>query len=265
MDLENTLESRSPLKVFSSSSPLESLQHRNAFLGISLSKNKYFSKWRVAEYLRWAESRHERTMVIVADQLEAHNVAVFRGVSLNEAVLRVRVKGEELQRGYVRAVPPTMRQRCEVVLASDLLARPECRALCDLVDQAAAENALFRNDIRAVVHENLLSHSNGDAGSRRTLVEANIAALGRYIIEEIAIVLYLNHRASPRYTVALFPYSPFAALTHVYNGAYGDLFAAVTGGDRLEFVELAPSDEAGEKQEVVRPIMEEADESAERS
>ena len=57
----------------------------DAYMGVSFSKTRYFSRPVMARYVEWACARFQEFLLIVADHLEIHNLRVFRNLSLEEA------------------------------------------------------------------------------------------------------------------------------------------------------------------------------------
>ena len=213
----------------------------NGYLGISLSRNVYFSKARVAGYVDWAAHHLDRLLIVVADHLEAYNIQVLRAVAFDVARSRAVAKGRELVRGYTRAIPPALGGRMVVRSAADILVEPGCAAVLARVERVAAEEAAFRADLSAAVSANLLRRSGKTStadADRRDRILAGVATLSRYVVEELAIVLYLAHVAVPRWELAIFPESPHAAITNAYRGAYAHRFTDLTGSQPFRFVQL---------------------------
>lgn len=212
----------------------------NGYLGISLSKNVYFSKARVAGYVAWAARHLDRLLIIVADHLEAYNIQVLRAVAFDVARSRAEAKGRELARGYTRTIPPHLVGRVTVRTAADILVEPPCAAVLAHVERVAQEEPALRSDLAAAVVGNLLGRSGGKTvdDARRARVLAAVDTLSRYVLEELAIVLYLSHVASPRWEMAIFPSPPPAAITNAYAGAYAHRFADITGSQPFRFVQL---------------------------
>ena len=209
----------------------------NAYLGVSFSKTTYFSRPVMEAYIAWACAHCRDLLIIVADHLEAYNAVVFKGLSFADAEDRTMRTGLELRRAYEKAVPTELRERVRVRLASEILQESGCRDILDLVRSVASTNPRFQRDLRATVRIGL-------EGKLQTFVpkpadqEAVLPILVNYIIEEIAIILFLTNAAEPRYETSIFPYAPPQILVDLFDGAYGDAFAALTGGRSYPAIEL---------------------------
>jgi len=77
------------------------------------------------------------------------------------------------------------------------------------------------------------------------LIDAGIPANGKleilaqYLVEDLAIVLYLSHLASPCYPVMVVPHFIPPVLPKLYEGPYAALFADVTKGESFRSLTLA--------------------------
>lgn len=215
--------------------------HLNANLGISFSKTRYFSRRMMSDYICWSMERFDRLMIIIADQLEAHNVSIFRQLSLEDARERTRQTGIELRRGYQRAIPPETNGRVAVSLASDLLANHRCAETLAMVRSYAQESPVFRSDLGRAVSEGLGGKIQQAREAGVPIGARELRLLRNYLIEELAIILYVSHQAEVRFPVLLYPHFIPDVVRNVYNGAYAGRFASITGGEPFRSVRVVDS------------------------
>lgn len=222
----------------------DTLSCANAYIGVSFSMTRYFSRSRMREYIEWAGEKMRNLLIIVADHFEGYNIQVFKQLPPEEAFSRALMVGENLVKGYVRAVPGTLRSKTTVVLASELLVQEDCASLVRLVREEAANNHLFWQDCRNGISE-MISGKLDDAGLTGATRELALDLLHSYIYEEIAIILYVAHVMQPKWPVALFPYEPRNVITKLYGGSYSKALCNATRNEPFRFVKLAsPSFEA---------------------
>jgi tRNA-dependent cyclodipeptide synthase len=214
----------------------------NAYLGVSFSKTTYFSRHVMRRYVEWACNHCRNLLIIVADHLEAHNVVVFKGLPHQEAVSRTQRTGAELLRAYRKAVPPELASRVDLVLASDLLSNEACADLVDSLRQLRDSSAVFAEDLRRGVQVSLGGKLR-DAGLAGSTTILN--RLSEYLIEELAIILYVSALAPVRYDLSVFPYRPQDVIIRSHMGIYGDRLIEITGGRPFRAIELAFSCEQG--------------------
>jgi tRNA-dependent cyclodipeptide synthase len=209
----------------------------NAYLGVSFSKTTYFSRPVMEAYIAWACAHCRDLLVIVADHLEAYNAVVFKGLSFADAEDRTMRTGLELRRAYEKAVPPELQDRVRVRLASEILQENGCRDILELVRTVATVHPGFQRDLRGTVQIGLDGKLQSFAPNASDQ-DAVLPILVNYIIEEIAIILFLTSAAEPRYEISIFPYAPPRILVDLFDGAYGNAFAALTGGKPYPAIEL---------------------------
>lgn len=213
----------------------------NAYLGVSFSLTEFFNRARMRSYFEWAGANLGNLVVIVADHLEGYNFQVFKRLGKAEAFEKAAAIGHQLEKHYSRAIPKELHSRITVLTASKLLRLPECEEARTFVEGAASHNREFRLDADAAI-TSLLSGKLEEAGLFGAEHEAAIEVLRHYVIEEIAIILYLAHVAMPRYPLAIFPYPPRDVITKVYDGRYGGAFFQLTRGEPFRFIQVAPRD-----------------------
>lgn len=214
---------------------LDELGRLRGYLGISLEKSNYFSKQRVRDYIRWSAGRLQGLMILVADHLETYNEQVLKQRPPAEALARALRRGGELAQGYRRAIPRDLDFPVEVHLASGLLETPACQGVLERVRMAADRSRAFRQDLEAAVRSNLDDPLDRE---RHRRVMEGMDALVCYLVEEIALILYLSCVREARYTVALFPYRPQPVISNVFDGGYGGLFSDITGSTPFQFIQL---------------------------
>jgi tRNA-dependent cyclodipeptide synthase len=229
------------LSLISSAGPaVEDLREMNAYLGISFSMSKYFSRSRMKQYFEWAGQNLRDLEVIVADHFEGYNFNVFKGIPLETAFDRAHQVGIQFATNYRRAIPPSLTSRIHIVLASELLQRPKCVEIFAFSRELAAKDLEFKGDVESAILE-LLSGKLEDAGYHGENLKPALEILQQYIFEEIAIILYSAHLAVPTYPVAIFPYPPREVITKIYENHYGGAFRQFTRGQPFRFVQVAPS------------------------
>lgn len=209
----------------------------DAYMGVSFSKTRYFSKPVMARYVRWACARFEAFLLIVADHLEIHNLRVFRHLSSDDAKAHATETGGQLRHAYEHAVPEPLRPRVTIRLASEILAEPACTEVLGFVGGMAEREAAFRADLRKAVVGSLVGKLRV-AGLKGESREAALDVLQNYILEELAIILYLTRLAPKRWAVSIFPYKPQAVILNLHAGPYANLFATLTGGEPFRAIEL---------------------------
>jgi tRNA-dependent cyclodipeptide synthase len=229
------------LVLISSSGPQdENLRRMNAYLGISFSMSKYFSRSRMKKYFEWAGENVRDLVVIVADHFEGYNFNVFKGIPLETAFEKSHQVGIQFATNYGRAIPASLASRINIVLASELLQRPECSEIFEISSELADKDPEFKADVEAAILE-LLAGKLDDAGYRGEKLRGALEILQRYIFEEIAIILYTAHLEVPAYPVAIFPYPPREVITKIYDNHYGGAFQKITRGQPFRFVQVAPN------------------------
>ena len=227
--------------VLISSSGLNKEEARslNAYLGISFSMTKYFSRQRMRRYFQWAGAHLSDLLVIVADHFEGYNFQVFKNLPPEISFEKAYEVGLQFAKSYSRAIPPTLASRVKVVLASELLKEDQCAMILALASELAQKNRDFKADVYSAILE-LLSGKIKAAGYQGPRREIALDILQQYVLEEIAIILYVAHRATPAYPVAIFPYPPRSVITNIYNGHYGNWFGEIIHDEPFRFVQVAP-------------------------
>jgi tRNA-dependent cyclodipeptide synthase len=218
----------------------------NANLGISFSKTTYFSKNVMSEYIRWVGERFGKLLIIVADHLEAHNAQVFKGYSFSTALEKTKETGRQLRSAYLRAIPAGLTGRVTVNLASELLEEPGCCSLLAVVQQCAADNKRFADDLRASVESGLAGKLRQAREEGMQIGDSAMRILENYIVEEVAIILYLSHQSPTLYPVLIFPHFVPAVIPRIYSGEYNGAFEKITGGHGLRAMQVVPR-ESGER------------------
>lgn len=211
----------------------------DAYMGISFSKTRYFSRPVMARYVEWACARFRAFLLIVADHLEIHNLRVFRNLSPEEARAHATQTGGQLRHSYEHAVPPALRPRVTIGLASEILAEPECTGALAALARVAGREERFRAGLRAAVVGSLAGKLRA-ARLKGAPREAALDVLQNYILEELAIIVYVTRLASRRFDVSIFPYRPQPVILDMHAGPYADLFADLTGGQPFRAIELVP-------------------------
>jgi len=209
----------------------------NAYLGVSFSKTSYFSKQMMGRYIRWICSHYRDLLIIIADHLEIYNYQIFKNYPLEltqEETLRI---GKEYQNAYQKAVSPELTDRVTVCLASEILAEPDCKTLVNLVNHILKSEPQFRAHIHATI-SHALAGKIREANFTTAETETVLETLQNYLVEEIAIILYITCKASKRYEISIFPYPPPEILIKLYEGAYSDAFMEITNGKPYEAIEL---------------------------
>ena len=215
----------------------------DAYMGVSFSKTRYFSRPVMARYVEWACARFQAFLLIVADHLEIHNLRVFRNLSLEEATAHATQTGDQLRHAYEHAVPPLLRPRVTIRLASEILAEPGCAGALVSLGQIAEREERFRSGLRTAVVDSLAGKLRA-ARLKGAPREAALDTLQNYMLEELAIILYVTRLAPRRHAVSIFPYRPQNVILDVHSGPYAGFFAELTGGEAFRAIELVPPGQA---------------------
>jgi tRNA-dependent cyclodipeptide synthase len=192
----------------------------------------------MASYMRWSADHFNELLVIVADHLEAYNVCVFKRLCLHDAFRRTAQKGRELRTGYLRAIPSGLEGRIRVVLASQLLEEEGCAALARRVRAAAMWNKAFSEELARSIRLGLDGKLREAEAQGIEIGPESIRLLSEYLIEEIAIILYITHAGATTYSVLLFPHFIPPVLDEIYAGKHRDEFADVTRGEPMRCVQV---------------------------
>ena len=211
----------------------------DAYMGISFSKTRYFSRPVMARYVEWACARFRAFLLIVADHLEIHNLRVFRHLSLDEASAHATQTGHQLRHAYEHAVPEALRPQVTIRLASEILAEPACAGALASLGRVAEREPRFRDGLRAAVVGSLAGKLRA-ARLKGAPREAALDVLQNYILEELAIIVYVTHLAPRRFDVSIFPYRPQQVILDMHAGPYAQLFVELTGGRPFRAIELVP-------------------------
>ena len=209
----------------------------NANLGVSFSKTPYFSKRMMARYIEWTTRHFDKLLIIVADHLEVYNAQVFKGLSYEEACRRTLEVGQQLRIGYRRATPDELSHRVSVRLASEIIEEAECAVLITHIRNLVLNHSEFNRDLRASISQ-ALSDKLAAAPTAGLPLDAAMDTLANYLIEELAIVLYINHRAPIRYPVLVFPHFIPSILSKLYDEPYLSLFAEINRGETFRSLKL---------------------------
>jgi tRNA-dependent cyclodipeptide synthase len=164
------------------------LRQMSAYLGVSFSMTKFFSRERMRQYIDWAGANVQDLLIIVADHFEGYNIEVFKKTEPDAAFPKAFGVGYQLLKGYVRAIPRELESRVRVVLASELLVEQECIEILNFVRKLGATNHQFIEDCRAGILE-LISGKLQEAGITDAELEAALQLLLNYMFEEIAIII----------------------------------------------------------------------------
>ena len=208
----------------------------NANLGVSFSKTTYFSKQVMTRYMEWAGERFHKLLVIVADHLEGYNAQVFKALPADTAFARALETGRQLRDAYSAAGPASLRGRVRGELASELLAESGCAHAVGIVRQAAETNGGFREDLTRSVMRGLGGKIEEARRRGVHIGDSELAILANYLIEEVGIILYINHLAVTLYPVLLYPHFIPPVVREVYSGAYNGCFLGVTRGQPLRSI-----------------------------
>ncbi|HID08172.1 MAG TPA: tRNA-dependent cyclodipeptide synthase [Armatimonadetes bacterium] len=201
----------------------------NAYLGVSFCKTAYFSRSMMQRYIQWVCTCYQDLLIIVADHLEVYNKQVFDRLSYDDAEAATYRTGLQYKKGYQRSVPKELSERVQIRLASEILTDPGCAQLLGMVQSKMSTDQGFARSVRETVkavQTGRLSEY-GMLGGRRE--SEALDTLQNYLIEEVAIILYINCCADRQYHVSIFPYDPPQILLDTYSGRHSNLFASVTG------------------------------------
>jgi tRNA-dependent cyclodipeptide synthase len=214
----------------------EECKRLNAYLGVSLSKATYFSKRRMAEYIRWSTLHFDKLLIIVADHLEAYDYQVFKRVPFEIALQKTHRIGQDLVKGYLRAVPQDLESNVQVVTATELLARADCSDILQLVKNATVHTG-FKQDLIDTVLKALSGKILAVISPDYTMADI-LTILVNYLVEEIAIILYLSNKTESPFKVALFPYPPQKIITDIFAGQHSLLFPSAVDGKPFQYMEV---------------------------
>lgn len=210
---------------------------RNANLGVSFSKTRYFSKDVMGRYVTWLADRFDHVLIVIADHPEAYNAQVFKGLPFDAAQRRCLEAGRQLREGYKKVIPASLSDRVRIELASDHLQTEACRALVDRLERLCRERHDFDDSVKISVREALSSKLAAVSGNGFD-PERAIEVLASYLIEELAIVLYLSHLRPIPYPVMVVPHFIPTVLPKLYVAPYADLVADVIAGEPFQFMKL---------------------------
>ena len=122
-------------------------------------------------------------------------------------------------------------------MASDIIQDPRCQHLIERIKGVTSSEPQFKADLFQSVQEamadklaqwSVSSPSNGSA----------LDTLAHYLIEEMAIILFLNHMADVRYPMMVVPHFIPSIVPKLYSGRHAALFTDVTGGEPFSSMKL---------------------------
>ncbi len=199
----------------------------NAYLGISFSKTRFFSVATVSDYVAWSLQRFDKLIVIIADSLKIYNQMVFKERDYETAARATRLSGEQYRTAYLKGIPEDLRNRVDFVLSSELIALPACSSLVGKANFEYRNNDQFHSAVTDMTTFALRGKLLDFFGVNPP-TEA-LDTLGRYFVEELAIICYLTVRSDPVYDVSIFPYPPPDLLVDFHKGDLAAVYERIVG------------------------------------
>lgn len=197
----------------------------NTFLGISLGKERFFSKRHIGMYLDWVLEHCSDFLLLIDDYEERHNYTVFKELAEYTATTLAIQRGQELARAFGKIISrynPDARNRIHLVRAAELFQDPKCLELVTQLLAVYQEDPQFGRDVDTQVYTNI--------GSKLTewkriisgeVYNQRFPKVAKYLLEEIGVTVFI--RETLGYPVEIYPGPPMRVVSNLYQGSYPDL------------------------------------------
>lgn len=192
-----------------------------AFVGVCLN-HRMSSISFLQKFIPWVAEHSDPLLILVCDYLERHNEMAFNHLSESDAVERVMLQGEKIQKITDDAFVScglSGKVDCRVMNFRGAVEDPSFRQYYELVNSAYDNNEAFREDV--------LMETNGfvrrialTKPKRYSYHEPNHDPdwLRVYLLEEIAMYVNLFFKG---YTVEVYPGADSLILKNIAEGKYG--------------------------------------------
>jgi tRNA-dependent cyclodipeptide synthase len=199
----------------------------NIFIGISLG-NKFLNKELAEEYFRFAlDKTKEKVVVLIADEIDAVNWEIFRDFSKEEAVEKVKNKGEGLAEMFQnivnkieREANKNLHEKVRIIKWSDIKNKNLLSAE-KFITEEYENNFEFKKRIIYFVDRYAKIR-------KKTLSNKEKDKLATYIIAELPTLIYGIEHGKDLYQVVLYPTHVSSGMSEfvldIQNGAYPNLF-----------------------------------------
>jgi tRNA-dependent cyclodipeptide synthase len=196
----------------------------NIFIGISLG-NKFLSKELAEEYLRFAlDKSKEKVAVLIADEIDAINWEIFREFSKEEALEKVKNKGEGLAEMFQNIIHKLDREtgkilKVKVIKWSDIKTK-NFQSAEKFIAEEYKNNFEFKKRILYFVDEYAKIR-------KKSLPDKERDKLATYIIAELPTLIQGIEYDKDLYQIVLYPTYVSSGMSEfvldIQNGIYPNL------------------------------------------
>ncbi len=198
----------------------------NIFIGISLS-NKFLDKELAEEYLCFALGKtKEKVVVLIADEIDAINWEIFRNFSEEEAIEKVKNKGEGLAEMFENVIDKLEREtdenlhkKVKVITWNDIKTKNFLSAK-KFIAEEYENNFEFKKRVLYFVDEYAKIRKKALSGDERD-------KLAVYIIAELSTLIEGIEYDKDLYQIVLYPTYVSSGMSEfvldIQNGVYPDL------------------------------------------
>lgn len=194
----------------------------NAFLGISLSRENFFSKKHIGMYFDWALEYCGNFLLVIDDYEERNNYMVFRGMEANVATTSALKRGEDMERAFNKVLlkyEPVDRGRIRIARTAGFFEKPKCQEITHRLSAAFQEDPQFRDDIHAQVLTNIGSRVKE---WRETVsddaYEQGLVTVAQYLLEEVSVTVFMREEMG--YPIEVYPGPSMRVVRNLYQGGY---------------------------------------------
>lgn len=189
-----------------------------AFLGMSLTQT-YFSKERIESYVAWGNANFSKFLLIIDDFEFRHNFEVFDSLSPQAASSKAKSIGREKLRA-LQKILRKLNTMNETLLVSDLFENATFIKILSVLTIEAEINQTFKEVLYAQVYTNIGSYIESWLRThhlnREQFDYSNLQNLSQFILEEVAVSLYVRHVLG--FTIEVYP----APEMRIFNTIYTD-------------------------------------------
>jgi tRNA-dependent cyclodipeptide synthase len=188
-----------------------------AFLGVSVYSH-FFSRENITEIVQWSQQNFSRLLLLIADEPQRYTLMATKHLSLDEATREADEVGKRRFSSITNWLSRFAPLSVTVSRWKDISTNAEFCAILSCLNEAYENQPELREDIRLQIER----RNSAVAASRpdRIISAENYGIAAKYVLNELAAMVYLQEHANPSWPVQLFPLPMPPALVGLYADKY---------------------------------------------
>jgi tRNA-dependent cyclodipeptide synthase len=186
-----------------------------AFIGVSIC-SRLFGRRNSVEIATWCLDQFDEVLFLVFDEPQAYTFRATRGMQWDVAMERAAKLGDERTDSLRRWFSQLSQSRIEVWRWGQLEADPNYRSVRDGVLTCFASDPDFKADVL----EQVQARSGIAQSDLPGFEDWRYEVASRYVLEELAVMVYLQEKSIEPWPIQIFPLAMPKALLGLYQGKY---------------------------------------------